>query len=135
MKPHRLRSFLSFFSISLLILTLCVPVASFAKDLPILVKLSEIGESFDGRRVTVFGWVRSAEVKTGRRGSLHLEIIIGEGNHKITVFSTRPVHNIVDQEVIVQGIYHEYGRFAGFEQKRFIVAEMIERNWEEKKRE
>ncbi len=131
MKHSAVRSIGIFFlTVGLLILILCTPSANFAKELPILVNLSEIDASFDGLRVTIFGWARSAEVKTGRRGSLHLQVIVGDGKHKIMVFSIHPVHNIIDREVIVQGIYHEHGRFAGFEQNRFIVAEAIERNWE-----
>jgi len=100
-----------------------------AKDLPLLVALSDLGETHDGRRIAVFGWVRSAEVKTGRRGSLHLEIVVGEGEHSITVYSDRPVPNIVDREVIVQGVFHASGRFAGHPAEHYIVAEAIVRNW------
>ncbi len=135
MKNSGLRSKLFFLSIVLMILILSPPAESLAKDLPRLVALSEIGESFDGLRVTIFGWVRSAEVKTGRRGSLHLEVVVGEGEHQIMVFTIRPVHNVLNREVIVQGIYHEEGRFAGFEQKHFIVADTIVRNWKEQEKE
>ena len=95
------------------------------KELPLLVKLSEISQAHDGKRITVFGQVQSAKVKTGRRGSLHLELIIGEGEHTVHVYTIRPISNILGQAVIVQGIYHEEGRFAGHYLERFITAESI----------
>ncbi len=118
-------------SLGLFLLILSSPAPSTAKELPLLVKLSEIDASFHKKRVTVFGWVRSAEVKTGRRGSLHLELLVGENDKTILVFITRPVYNVIGNEVIIQGIYHQHGRFAGFEQKHFIVADAIVRNWPE----
>ncbi len=108
-----------------------VPGRVFAKDLPLLLELSEVGEAYDGKRITVFGWVRSAEVKRGRRGSIHLEIVVGEGDHSIFVYTVRPVPNIINREVIVQGVYHESGRFAGLSAEHYIVAEAIVRDWPE----
>jgi len=131
MKNPYLRPSVFFLTIELVILLLSPPTSIIAKELPVLVKLSELDASFDGLRVTVFGWARSTEVKTGRRGSLHLKVIVGRGERNIVVFTIWPVHNIVDREVIVQGIYHSHGRFAGFEEKHFIVADTIIRNWEE----
>ncbi len=107
---------------------------SLAKELPLLVELSDLGEVYDGKRITVFGWVKSTEVKTGRRGSLHLELIVGEGDHSVHVFTVRPVSHILNRRVIVQGIFHEHGRFAGHEKAHFIVAETIVRDWGESKK-
>jgi len=100
-----------------------------SKELPLLVDLSEISSHLDGKRITVFGYVRTAEVKTGRRGSLHLALVLGEGDYTVNVYIIRPVPNIINQPVIVQGVYHKQGRFAGRSLDHFIVAETIERDW------
>lgn len=98
------------------------------QNIALLVKLSEIGEIYEGKRITTFGWVRSAEVKSGRRGSLHLEIIVGEGEHSVFVYTIHPFPNIIHRE----GIYHEHGRFAGHPVTHYIVADTIVRDWPEK---
>ena len=101
----------------------------FAKDLPVLVPLHEIGRQYDARRVSVFGWVRSVEVKQGRRGSRYVELILGEGDATVTIYSIRPVPNLLNARVIVQGVYKEAGRFGGLLADHFIDAEMIVRDW------
>ncbi|MFQ5580031.1 MAG: hypothetical protein ACE5FZ_05415 [Nitrospiria bacterium] len=122
-----------FWGSAVLALVFCLGV-SFAKELPLLVELSDLGETHDGKRVTVFGWVQSTEVKTGRRGSLHLELIVGEGDHTVKVFTIKPVSHVLNRRVIVQGIFHEYGRFAGHEKAHFIVAETIVRDWSDEEK-
>ncbi|MFQ5598236.1 MAG: hypothetical protein ACE5GK_09325 [Nitrospiria bacterium] len=122
------------FIFGIVLVSLSLPSTFYGKELPVLVEISEIGEQYDGKRIAVFGWVRSAQVKTGRRGSLHLEIVVGEGEHTVYVYTVRPIVNLMNQNVIVQGIYHERGRFAGRPAEHFIVADTIVKDWLEENR-
>jgi len=100
----------------------------FAKELPELVALENI-EAHDDHRVTVFGWVRSVELKKGRLGSNFLELTIGEGDSEIKAYSIFPLYNVLDHRVIVQGVYRKSGRFAGLLASNFISAEVIVNDW------
>jgi len=100
-----------------------------AKELPLLVSVSELCEDHDGMRVTVMGWARSAEMQRGRMGSNYVKTEVGEGEKSITVFSTFPPYNILNNRVIVQGVYHHEGRFGGLLADHFIVADTVMRDW------
>ncbi|MFQ5588732.1 MAG: hypothetical protein ACE5F7_07820 [Nitrospiria bacterium] len=100
-----------------------------AKELPVLVDVSQLNEEYDGKRVTVMGWARSAEVKRGRLGSNFVETEVGENGLSVTVFSDFPPYNIVNNRVIVQGIYHHHGRYGGLLADHFIVADALMRDW------
>ncbi|HIE66222.1 MAG: hypothetical protein ABGX83_06410 [Nitrospira sp.] len=112
--------------------TLCLGF-SLARELPLLVELSDLGDMHDGMRITIFGWVQSGEVKTGRRGSLYLDLIVGVGEDRVTVVMTKPASNILNRRVIVQGIYHKEGSFGGHQKEHFIDAETIVRDWGDEK--
>ncbi len=100
-----------------------------AKELPVLVDVSELSEAFDGKRVAVMGWARSAETKRGRLGSNFVETKLGEDGQSVTVFSDFPPYNILNNRVIVQGVYHHQGRYAGMLADHFIVADTLMRDW------
>ncbi len=100
-----------------------------AKELPVLVDVSELSEAYDGKRVAVMGWARSAETKRGRMGSNYVETKLGEEDNSVTVFSSFPPYNIVNSRVIVQGVYHHHGRYAGFLADHYIVAEALMKDW------
>ena len=100
-----------------------------AKELPLLVHIGELNEAYDGKRVAVMGWARSAEMMQGRMGSHYVKTEVGEGGDSVTVFSRFPPYNIVNNRVIVQGVYHHRGRFGGFLADRFIVADTVMRDW------
>jgi len=101
-----------------------------AKELPLLVDISELSEEYDGKRIVVMGWARSAEAMRGRMGSQFVKTEIGEGGNSVTVYSDFPPYNVVDNRVIVQGVYHISGRFGGLSADHFIVAETVMREWE-----
>ena len=100
-----------------------------AKELPVLVNVSDLCEEYDGMRVTVMGWARSAEAVRGRMGSNFVKTEVGEGEKSVTVFSVFPPYNIVNNRVIIQGIYHHSGRFGGLLADHFIVADTVMRDW------
>ncbi|MFQ5781379.1 MAG: hypothetical protein ACE5HN_11420, partial [Nitrospiria bacterium] len=102
-----------------------------ARELPILVHVSELGKEYDNKRVAVMGWARSTEVMRGRMGSHFVKAEVGEGEDNVTVFSTFPHFNIVNNRVIVQGVYHHEGRFGGIPADHFIVADAVVRDWKE----
>jgi len=127
----RVRPSLLLFS-AIFLVVFCLGL-SHAKELPLLVELSDLGETHDGMRVTIFGWVQSGEVRTGRRGSLYLDLVVGAGAHRITVVMAKPAANILNRRVIVQGIYHKEGSFGGHRKEHFIDAETIVRDWGDEK--
>lgn len=102
-----------------------------AKELPLLLHVSELGEAYDNQRVVVMGWERSMAVKRGRMGSHYVSATVGVGDISVNVFSYFPHINLLNNRVIVQGIYHHSGRFGGIPAERFIVADAIIRDWEE----
>lgn len=112
------------------ILSTCTAVhLAGARELPVLVDVSELGEEYDNTRVAVMGWARSAVIKRGRRGSQFVSATVGEGKFEVTVFSEFPHFNLVNNRVIVQGVYHSNGRYGGFPAEHFIVADAFIRDW------
>ncbi len=100
-----------------------------AKELPVLVDVSELTQEYDGKRVAVMGWARSAETLRGRMGSNYVKTEVGDEVQSVTVFSVFPPYNVVNNRVIVQGVYHHEGRFGGQLARHFIVAEALMRDW------
>lgn len=100
-----------------------------AKELPILLEVSQLDESYSGKRVAVMGWARSAEALRGRRGSAYVRTELGEDGQSVTVFSDFPSYNIVNNRVIVQGVYHHHGWYAGYSADHFIVADTLMQDW------
>ncbi|MFQ5597375.1 MAG: hypothetical protein ACE5GK_04915 [Nitrospiria bacterium] len=100
-----------------------------AKELPLLVDISELSEEYDGKRIVVMGWARSAVSMRGRMGSQFVKTEIGEGDNSVTVYSDFPPYNVVNNRVIVQGVYHRSGRFGGYSADHFIVADTLLREW------
>lgn len=101
-----------------------------ARELPLLVDVSELGEEYDNQRVAVMGWARSAIVMRGRMGSNFVSATVGKGGDEVTVFSDFPHYNIVNNRVIVQGVYHHEGRYGGLPAQNFIVADAVIRDWD-----
>ncbi|MFQ5580128.1 MAG: hypothetical protein ACE5FZ_05900 [Nitrospiria bacterium] len=101
-----------------------------ARELPLLLDVSELGEQYDNQRVTVMGWSRSAIIMKGRMGSNFVSATVGEGGDEVTVFSDFPHYNLVNNRVIVQGVYHHKGRYGGLIAENFIVADAVIRDWE-----
>ncbi len=118
----------SLISISVLFL---MTLTILARELPLLVDVSELGEEYDSKRVTIFGWARSAEIRRGRMGSDFVKTELGEGENTVTVFSSFSPYNIIDNRIIVQGVYHHEGRFGGLLARHFIVADAIIRDWDD----
>ncbi len=100
-----------------------------AKELPILVDVAELNETYDGKRVAVMGWAHSAETLRGRMGSNYLKTELGKNGQIVTVFTAFPAYNIVNNRVIVQGIYHYHGRYGGYLAEHFIDADTLMRDW------
>ncbi len=100
-----------------------------AKELPVLVNVSELSEAYHGKRVAVMGWARSSEALRGRMGSHYLKTELGDEGQTVTVFTEFPAYNIVNNRVIVQGVYHHHGRYAGYLADHFIVADALMRDW------
>ena len=100
-----------------------------AKELPLLVNIADLNDQYDGKRVVVMGWARSAETMRGRMGSQFVKTEIGEGENSVTVYSDFPPYNVVNNRVIVQGVYHVEGRFGGLSADHFIVADTVLREW------
>ncbi len=100
-----------------------------ARELPLLVDVSQLGEQYDGKRVAVMGWARSAEAQLGRMGSHYVKTELGEEEGAVSVFSSFPPFNVVNNRVIVQGVYHHSGRYGGKLADHFIVAETLVRDW------
>jgi len=102
----------------------------FAKELPMLVPLEEIGQQHNAQRVSVFGWVRAVEIKPARMGSRYLELTLGEEESTVKIVTLAPVHNILDTHVLVQGTYKAFGHIGGIPLENYISAEYIERDWD-----
>lgn len=116
-------------SLTILSVLFLMTLTIFARELPILVDVSELGRKYDDKRVTVMGWAQSAEVLRGRMGSTFIKTEVGEGKDTITVFCIFPHNNILNNRVIVQGVYHHEGRFGGLHADHYVVAETIVRDW------
>jgi len=123
---HRILTVASLTLISVLFL---MTYTVLAKELPILVDISELSEAYDGKRVAVMAWARSAQHMRGRLGSEYVKTEIGEEETSVTVFSDFPPYNVVNNRVIVQGVYHHRGRYGGFLADHFIVADTVFREW------
>lgn len=100
-----------------------------AKELPVLVNVSELNQDYDGKRVAVMGWARSAEILRGRMGSNYVKTEVGDEIQSVTVFTIFPLYGVINNRVIVQGVYHHQGRFGGQLAEHFIVAETLIRDW------
>ncbi len=73
------------------------------------------GSTHDWEKVVFTGYVREANILTGRRSSLYLHLIIADGDHLIHVYYY-PVPitgDIVGQKVTVMGTYKPRGMIAG----------------------
>lgn len=125
-KIYRVLTVVSLTLVSLLFLMTLTVVA---KELPLLVDVSELCEEHDGKRVAVMGWARSTEVKRGRMGSQFVKTEVGEENVSVSVYSTFPQYNVLNNRVIIQGVYHHRGRFGGLLADHFIVADAVMRDW------
>jgi hypothetical protein len=123
---YRVLTITSLTAISLLFL---MTYTALAKELPVLVDISELNGNYDGRRVAVMAWARSAQTLRGRRGSHYVKTEITEAEESMIVFTDFPPLNVVNNRVIVQGVYHHRGRYAGFLGDRFIVADTVFREW------
>ena len=108
------------------------------KELSPLVAIGELAAEsvrFDGHRVVVRGRVRSIEVRTGRRGSEFLMLVVEESAPdasgrlaSIQVFTFTPPRAVTGDTVLVQGTYHHEGRQAGLSFEHFIEARAILRD-------
>ena len=98
-----------------------------AKELPVLLEVSQLDESYNGKRIAVMGWARSAEALRGRRGSAYVRTELGEEGQSVTIFSdfSPYPYNVVNHRVIVQGVYHHRGWYAGYLADHFIVADAL----------
>lgn len=115
----------------ILLAVLAITVQANAKELPLLLEVSELTQDHDGKRVAIMGWARSAETLQGRRGSNYVKTKVAIEDHSVTVFTDFPVYNVINRRVIVQGTYHVRGRYAGQLALHFIVAETLMRDWGE----
>ena len=101
-----------------------------AKELPELIQISDLGQSHNEKRVTIFGWVRDMKIGRGRMGSQFMRLVVGDGDSSVIVFmAARVPTNWYNTQVIAQGIYHESGRFGGNLADEFIIADAIVRDW------
>lgn len=102
-----------------------------ARELPELVSVADLGPEYDGKRVAIFAFVRGLASGRGRRGSQFMITKIGKGDAEILVFSVfRVLPNLLNQPVILHGIYYSTGSFGGFPQDGpFIVADLILKDW------
>jgi len=121
--------FLTVATITVMSILFLMTFTILAKELPLLVDISELNAEYDGKRIVVMGWARSAEAMRGRMGSQFVKTEIGEGDVSVTVYSDFPPYNIVNNRVIVQGVYHIEGRFGGLSAEHFIVADTLLREW------
>ncbi|MFQ5641793.1 MAG: hypothetical protein ACE5IR_27780 [bacterium] len=119
-----------FLMILIVLLGILVAIDAHCKELPLIVPIDELSDH-DYERVAVEGWVRSIEQKQGIRGGNFLEIIVGDGDAIVTVFVVHRVF-IEDAPVIVLGEYHKQGRFGAFLAENYIVAEYVERVWDDR---
>jgi hypothetical protein len=128
MKP--LRRFLTITSLVIISVLFLMTYTILARELPLLLNVSELGEEYDNQRVAVMGWARSAVVMRGRMGSSFVSATVGEEEDEVTVFSDFPHYNLVNSRVIVQGVYHHQGRYGGLPAEHFIVADAVIRDWD-----
>ncbi|HIE64585.1 MAG: hypothetical protein ABGX83_03820 [Nitrospira sp.] len=126
---NTLRRFFTVTSLVIISVLFLMTYTLLARELPLLLDVSELGEKYDNRRVTVMGWARSAVLMRGRMGSSFVSATVGEGGDEVTVFSDFPNYNMVNSRVIVQGVYHHEGRFGGLPTEHFIVADAVVRDW------
>lgn len=113
-----------------ILLLLAIATMGFCRDLPLLVDIKSLGQEYDGKRVTVFGFGKSGLFLKGRMGSEHPGLLLVDTDgHSVEVFSAFPILNGIDRKVIVQGVYHLRGRLGGFHMDNFIIADQIVRDW------
>lgn len=126
---NTLRRFFTVTSLVIISVLFLMTYTVLARELPLLLDVSELGEKYDNQRVAVMGWARSAMVIRGRMGSNFVSATVGEEEDEVTVFSDFPHYNLVNSRVIVQGVYHHTGRFGGLLAENFIVADAVIRDW------
>jgi hypothetical protein len=89
-------------------------------------------DAYDGKTLKVSGQVRSVTPGRGKRGSEFLIVVIegppsktDETSPELTVFSYFAPPLKVGTPVIVLGVYHKSGRWAGSDHDHFIEASKI----------
>ncbi|HXN06425.1 MAG TPA: hypothetical protein VN944_05105 [Nitrospiria bacterium] len=95
-------------------------------------KIRSSPEAYDGKTIRVSGRVRSILPGRGKRGSEFLIILIeapqakpDEDSEAITVFAYFVPRFKVGSMIIVSGVYHKWGHWAGSEHEHFIEASKI----------
>ncbi|MFQ5598526.1 MAG: hypothetical protein ACE5GK_10800 [Nitrospiria bacterium] len=121
--------FTTWASLTILSILFLMTLTIFAKELPLLVDVSALGKEHDHQRVALMGWAQSAEMIRGKMGSTFVKTEVGKGKDTVTVFSFFPSMNILNNKVIVQGMYHHEGRFGGLHATHYVVADAIVRDW------
>ncbi len=102
-----------------------------ARELPEIVEPLDLSSTWDGRRVTIFGYARSCEALQGRLGSNYIKCWVGTSLGNVAVYTDFQLYGVVGERVIVIGVYKESGRFGGFlAEDNFIVADTFIRDWE-----
>ncbi|MHB8481385.1 MAG: hypothetical protein ACYDBV_01415 [Nitrospiria bacterium] len=135
---------MKFLQISTLVLTLlCLP--ALAGSVPAELKTKEPGisplsievirhspELYDGKNIKVAGQVRSLAPARGRRGSEFIVLVLessksppDDSSQILTVFSYLSPPLKKGNRVIVTGVYHKEGYWAGSTHEHFIEASQI----------
>lgn len=104
-----------------------------AKDLPESVSLAQLqtdAKRLDGQRVVVIGRVQAIEGGRGRRGSEYYQLTLVDGEagavpNPVTVFTYDQPPVAATETALIQGTFHEAGRWAGLPFTHFIEADAI----------
>lgn len=101
-----------------------------SRELPEIVSPSQLGSTWDNRRVAIFGYAQSCEPMRGRLGSNNIKCVVSAESGEVTVYTDFQLYGVVGEQVIVQGVYKEHGRYGGLLADHFIVADAIIRDWD-----
>jgi len=92
------------------------------------VSIGELSD-YDGKLVSVRGWIKEVAQKKGRLGSNYLVIRVGSGSSEVKVCWIHRIYGI-DHEAVIIGTYYEDGWCGGHLADHFIRAVAVVRNWE-----
>ncbi|MBI1821733.1 MAG: hypothetical protein HY036_11065 [Nitrospirae bacterium] len=118
---------------ALILSILCLPVLADTVTSPLSIEVIRSSpELYDGKNIKVSGQVRSLNPSRGKRGSEFMVLVLensnfqpGDSSQTLTVFSyfTPPLKK--GGRVIVTGVYHKTGYWAGSTHDHFIEASKI----------
>ncbi len=109
----------------IVLLFVLMAVLGNSKELPEIVQIKNLDEKFDDHRVAISGWVREAKVFNGKMGSHSIRLTLGDDKKEIYVYTSWNSLLSLNHHVVVIGKFNSSGRYAGYWEDNYIVAEDV----------